>query len=716
MKQIYFGLALHNHQPVGNFPWVFQQAYSRAYLPMLEALERHPGVRVSLHYSGPLIDWLEIKHPDFLSRIAVLVQRGQVEVMTGGYYEPILPIIPDKDKLGQIDKMTRACHHLFGSTPAGLWLAERVWEPGLPKILAEAGVEWTVVDDTHFKLVGLDDKDLFGYYLTEEQGYPSKVFATSKYLRYSIPWHDVSEVIEYLRWQAGSAPNSQSPVRIAVMGDDGEKFGVWPGTYQHCWENGWVEQFLTSLEENQEWLISIPLGEYARLFPPLGRVYLPCAAYDEMMEWALPPAKSVQLVNIKRGLEKERADVVQFLHGGYWRHFLVKYPEINQMHKKMLLVHKKVYQSKDKGKTDCGLTDLWQGQCNCAYWHGIFGGLYLADIRAATYHHLIQAESTADDILHPQQPWLECDEIDFDMDGKKETIVSANNFSLYFSPHRGGSLVEWDLRHPGFNLLSTISRRFEAYHQVLTGSSKKTADTDDKVRSIHDGVHVKDDEAQGRLSYDRYPRYSLIDHFLSPDITLEQFVSGSYEETGSFADQPYQVELDKQYPFLKISLSRGDRIRCGKRWVPFEVKKEIFVESGKDELRINYQLTNRGDTVASGIFGSEWNINLLGGGHNEQAYYEVPGTVLDDYHLDSTGAVKGIGELSLGNRYLGIRLDLAIEPHIALWRFPVETVSNSEAGLERLYQGSCLLLSVPFNLSPGTSQVLSLKWVSGRQK
>src|ERR1700687_4230369 len=89
-NSIHFGLVLHNHQPVGNFPWVFQQVYQESYLPMIEALERYPRVRLSLHYTGSLLDWLEEAHPEFLQRIAALVLRGQVEIVGGGYYEPIL--------------------------------------------------------------------------------------------------------------------------------------------------------------------------------------------------------------------------------------------------------------------------------------------------------------------------------------------------------------------------------------------------------------------------------------------------------------------------------------------------------------------------------------------------------------------------------------------------------------------------------------------------
>src|SRR5207248_10345646 len=144
-SSIYLGLLIHNHQPVGNFPWIFQQVYEESYLPMVDALERHPKVRLSLHYTGSLIDWFEEAHPEFLQRLAILAQRQQVEIVSGGYYEPILPSIPDSDKLGQISRLTQGISLNFGVKATGIWIAERVWEPGLPHILREADTEWTIL-------------------------------------------------------------------------------------------------------------------------------------------------------------------------------------------------------------------------------------------------------------------------------------------------------------------------------------------------------------------------------------------------------------------------------------------------------------------------------------------------------------------------------------------------------------------------------------------
>jgi len=115
-------LALHNHQPVGNFGWVIAEVFEQAYLPMVDALERHPSVRVALHYSGPLLDWMRAERPEFIARLRILADRGQVEIMGGGYAEPILVSLPERDRIGQLRRMADEVggiqHHL--REPCGL--------------------------------------------------------------------------------------------------------------------------------------------------------------------------------------------------------------------------------------------------------------------------------------------------------------------------------------------------------------------------------------------------------------------------------------------------------------------------------------------------------------------------------------------------------------------------------------------------------------------
>ena len=248
--RISLALAIHNHQPVGNFGWVMAEVYDLAYEPMVAALERHPHVRLSLHYSGPLLDWLRAERPEFIERLSALVARDQVEIIGGGYYEPVLASLPERDRIGQARRMSEELEALFGRRPAGAWLAERVWEPDLPTSLVAAGYDWTILDDAHFRAAAIPEEDLWGPYTTEDQGQLLRVFGTEQGLRYRIPFRNVEEVIDYLRLHA-----TEDGERVGMMGDDGEKFGAWPTTWEHCWgERRWVDRFFEALEANADWL------------------------------------------------------------------------------------------------------------------------------------------------------------------------------------------------------------------------------------------------------------------------------------------------------------------------------------------------------------------------------------------------------------------------------------------------------------------------------
>ncbi|MBI5554746.1 MAG: 4-alpha-glucanotransferase, partial [Elusimicrobia bacterium] len=215
MKKVNLIFGVHNHQPVGNFDHIFEEAYQKAYLPFLTVLRRHPNIKMSFHYSGALFKFIQDKHPEFIAQIRQLVSRRQIEIMTGGFYEPILAILPDDDKKAQIEKLTTYIRETTGYQPRGMWLAERIWEPHLVKTLQEAKVEYVVVDDYHFKSAGLTEEDLFGYYISEEQGKSLTMFPISQKLRYLIPFAVPEKTIEYCAQVA-----SEEGDRLLVIADD----------------------------------------------------------------------------------------------------------------------------------------------------------------------------------------------------------------------------------------------------------------------------------------------------------------------------------------------------------------------------------------------------------------------------------------------------------------------------------------------------------------
>ena len=726
--KIYLALALHNHQPVGNFDDVFAKAYQKAYLPMLEALERHPGVRLAVHNTGCLLDWLVANRPEYIERLSALVARNQIEIMTGGYYEPILVSLPDRDKIGQVHKLTTAVQDHFRTEPTGAWLAERIWEPHLPRPLHEAGVKYTIVDDTHFRYAGLKDEEMFGYYITEEQGKTLKVFATAKHLRYVLPWEPVPKVIEWLKEMANSELKPGLYVdrpKVAVMGDDGEKFGLWPRTYKHCWEDGWVEQFFTALEENSDWLTTITPGDFATQYPALGRVYLTAASYDEMTEWALPPTQSHRLHTLKYDLqEKKENEVLEFIKGGLWRNFMVKYPEVNQMHKKALWVSQKLHMTPDFPGKEAIINHLWSAQCNCGYWHGLFGGIYLFHIRGINYRNLITAEISAESHLAENGP-LVVHHTDFDLDGNDELILGNEHQWLMFDPQKGGMITEWDYRPTVTNILNAIGRHFEGYHPELISAAENDQvelyqDEEGEVENVHGNkVRVRELGLEKRLFYDWYRRGALVDHFLAPDATLDQVAGqepalwqiGLYErrqrsgEVGNFVERPYQVTTAQNDETITTTLSRTGQVLE----IPVTLVKQITLHRDSHDLQVGYTITNKGETTLRCLFAVE-NTWGLEGGQDPLTYLSGLGD--ERQGMTTRITVEGINEFTLVSEISTVRTQIGyhLSQPATIWAYPLESVTNSESGYERNYQGTAVMTVWELDLAPSQIWQVNLEF------
>ncbi|MBM4359555.1 MAG: hypothetical protein FJ096_15735 [Deltaproteobacteria bacterium] len=149
--------ALHFHQPFGNLDAVLEDACDRCYRPVLEVLGAHPTVQAAIHFSGSLLDWVERRRSRLVDLLGELVRPGQVELLGGGDQEPMLATLPEGDARAQLAAMAARCERLFGSRPRGMWLAERVWEPGLARLLADVGHDYTLLDDTHLLAAGAQE-------------------------------------------------------------------------------------------------------------------------------------------------------------------------------------------------------------------------------------------------------------------------------------------------------------------------------------------------------------------------------------------------------------------------------------------------------------------------------------------------------------------------------------------------------------------------------
>jgi alpha-amylase len=705
-EPIYFSLVFHNHQPVGQFPDLIEHSAHVSYLPLIETLERHPSIHVAIHYSGVLLEWLKQYQAPMMGRLREMVQRGQVELLSGGYYEPILAAIPDEDKIGQIEKLNEELRESFGRQPSGLWLAHRLWEPHLARPIAQTGLRYVILDDAHFEHVGYDKtRDLFGYYVTEEAGYTLAVFPALTHLRYAIPWEPVENVLDWLREQAQTEGDAAKP-RLAMMADNGEKFGLFPGAFEHCWGDGkYVEELFSTLESNSEWLRTITPGQFLNQFRAVGRAYLAASSYQEMGVWSLPANESHQLTEIRRKLERERRqDLLRYMHGGLWRNFLVKYEEINHLHKRMLMVSERIHAMRRGRRRDRALEMLWAAQGNDPYWHGNGGGAYLFNLRVASYAALLAAEDAAEN----DEPTLTLARFDLDRDGQEDVAVLGQPLNAFWGPSYGGGLLELDYRPATYNLLNIMRRRHEGYHADLRNAAARnriiTPMSGGPGESEPPGsayVRAKEPGLEKRLDYDWHRRASFLDHFLASSTTLDEFHHAQYAEQGDFVNQPYQIgPLYTDGITATVSLSREGHVWIGDIHRPVRIQKTFSLTFGDPTLHVHYTLTQQSDVPIDLRFGIETVVGFDGGQDLKYSSLRINGNG-QRLPLNALREFEGVTRHSADTNLHNLTLITALSRPAFLWQFPLETITLSEGGFERGYQGTVFLHWWQFRLAPG---------------
>jgi len=702
--------ALHSHQPVGNFDFVFENAYQKAYLPFLEVLRDFQDIHITLHITGPIWDWLDNNHPEFYDLVRHFVDNGQIELMGGAFYEPLICAIPEEDAFNQILYMQNFFNERFGSKPRGMWIAERVWEPYFPKILAKAGIEYTALDDTHFLSAGLEPNDLFGYYLTEHEGHIVKVFPILEKLRYTIPFRPIVETIDYLKEKSNLHKSA-----CAVFHDDGEKFGIWPGTYHSVYEEKWLYNFFESVTKEKEWLKAITYSEYIDKNPPTGRVYLPCASYHEMMEWVLPTKSQKEYLKIKKNFQSDTElweKTSRYFRGGFWRGFLSKYEESNNMQKRMLRTSRRLNDLINKDGENILLKKaqrkLFQGQCNCAYWHGVFGGLYLNHLRTAVYSNLIESDKLIDEYLNISSNSHSITTTDFNCDGKKEIIFETPVANFYFSPEDGGTLFELDYKPKSFNCMNILSRREEAYHEDLFRVDISHNVEEEGHKSIHELVKAKEKGLEKYLIYDPYIRSSMRDHFLPLNISIEDLRKNNYVDWWSLCKDNYEHQCNGS----KISFTGKGIVSISDLKWNVDVIKVFALSSSQNEkevsFEIKYSIINNSTGEFEGYFGSEWCFNLLTGSADDRFLYSRD-KILSVRKLGDIGDEIGLSHISIRDEWQGLEIEFLFDKEARIFNFPIETVSQSENGQERVYQGNVLIPCWKNVYYPGSNVEINIK-------
>lgn len=694
---VHFSLILHFHQPVGNFDHVFARAHALAYQPLLDHLEAYPDIPVGLHFSGCLLDWLLAHVPGFQDQVGGLVRRGQAEVLTGGYYEPALAMLRPEDAQGQIRMHLQAMQDLWSVTPAGLWLTERVWEPHFPSWLAPLGIRYTLVDDNHLHRAG--QRTLLGTWLTEDCGHPLRLLVNLKPLRRLIPWQPLEAVWKMLADLAVLGQQEGAPA-LACLGDDAERFGLWPMTHERCWEQKYMQRFFDGLMERRDWIRTVAPSWYLDRHRDQGRVYAPAAAYLEMMDWAMPAREAATLGRYRRELEGQ--DLSRFLAGGFWRNFLVKYPESGWLQKRGMDLSRALdgLDGADEVQARQARKRVWASQCNCAYWHGVFGGVYLTHLRQANAANILAAQEEAG--VWPSPHWS-CR--DLDVDGQEELHLRFGDWQLFLSPDLGAVAWEMDFLPLRQNWAATLARRFEPYHQAL----QDAADQGEVVTPEHpqwkEFFHIHSAEVRARepglerlLHYDRHPQLPFMDYVLPESATLRDLASGDFPLLGSSWDTPMSWSVNSREAGLE-AVFEGNMALAGRQEGLLRVRKTFRLDAAGVHVAYDLRLPKScADALRHAQWAAALGLGLTSRCAARSRAVSGPGEEMD---LDAPWLMTGLDEVSLSCPYLQGALAIKARPEAELRHVPLWTVTKSESGFERTPQGSTFYFLWPVRLWPG---------------
>jgi len=659
-KTVSLLFGVHAHQPVGNFPAVIDDAHQRCYRPFFQLLHRFPEFRFAVHFSGWLLDYLQQKFPEDMALLREMVERGQVELFGAGDTEPILAVIPEQDRYGQLIRFSDKLETKYGQRPRGAWLTERVWEATVIPSLVDAGIRYVTVDDYHFLCTGKDAARLDGYYTTEEGGKQLDLFPISEGLRYRIPFAPAHEVVSHLEWLAEQGENA-----AAIYFDDIEKFGIWPETYEWVYEKKWLEHFIEGVLASDK-IRSNTYRDYHHQVKTRGVIYLPTTSYIEMNEWTLPASAAARYADL---VAREKAsgryeDHKAFVRGGIWKNFFSRYPESNWMHKRMQNLSLRLNQIHGSKRSTDLLDDLYEAQANDAYWHGLFGGLYLPHLRRAVFQAMIRLEAKLDRLL-PRDAIIQTD---LDSDGIDEYFLFNNTLQAIVKLNGYGGICEFDDYRLIHNFCDTLRRQDEHYFQKIRDAKTNNAHASEGIASAHDRISFKHEISEVDLLPDLVPHGLFIDSLVSGD---ERSCIHNYASTkaGSAAIQ-FRAESGTGTITKSINLN-GSRL---------EVRYETSNHTAGTQMATRLMVAVPSCDGYSGRY-IDANNHILGGFGSPHELKDAFLLMLDDGELGGHMIVEASREITISVN-------------------PYHTVSQSEDGFEKIMQAVEIALVWASNNGP----------------
>ena len=710
-----FILGFHCHQPVGNFDFVFKEVHEKSYSPLIRTLFGL-NVKFCLHASGVLLEWWEENDPGLIEIIAEGVNAGLIELIGGGYYEPILAMIPPKDRLKQLEMLSEALKVLFGVYPSGAWITERIWQPDIIKDLKSAGLNYAFLDDFQFFQAGISPDCIDSVFRTEYGGEYFDIFPIHERLRYKIPFAEPSESLNEILYLNGRSSD------LSVMFDDGEKMGGWPDTFDWVYgkegNKGWLENFIDKACSKDEGsphsdiIFELPSNLLCNT-EKRNQVYLPISSYREMGEWTLPPKTRDACERIK--LQNPSAPLIS----GIWHNFLTRYPESNLQHKRMVNLSLKIdciQKTYDKNLNEAA-EELLKSQANDAYWHGVFGGIYLPHLRRAVHKALLASYVFYKDAVN-EKIEIEC--YDFDSDGEKEFLLSNDLWCIIYKPSSASfsaldyigkglihSLGDVFCLHEEYDILK-IKEKNSKEEGADSDIKNKNGSEEEPPKTIHDETKYPSDLSENDLLTHKgiLPSFEIL--FENKPLCFSGTnIKNMCENNG----KDYIFVEAKAYPVITCGVEAGRNNNLT------DVKKEGMLE---EILGLNIKIDESISFFIKSRPGISGNLEVV-------FRFALPGGDGPAVSVDIDGDVKGVNNsmkknnaagcdnfIYLKDSFWGGKITLKertdsnfLKNYDAVFK-PLTTMSLSESGYERIFQGIELRYNFNLNTEEDFRSIISI--------
>jgi hypothetical protein len=395
-------LGSHAHVPAGCRDKEFEFVYENKTRPFVSNLYRYSKIQAVLHYSGVLLYWIERNHPEFFMLIEDMVTRKQVELIGGGFYEPMFTLIPAQDRIGQIELFTTYLRKHFGKRPMGCWLPEMSWEQNLVPSLASSDMSYTFLSEEQFKQAGLKAENIYSPCITEDQGKIITVFPVSLSIQEALANKNFSQVFNEL----------DIKIKDSII----------------------ISVFPDACVKNQG---EAPDTAWNRFFEEI-------SLSDNLVETTLPSKIIKKLKKLKKvsfpGSSSDESDFSP-------RKFVVDNQDSSGIYSKMIYTSVLINQLKgDKSRKLNAREELWKAQDSNLFSPA---GKYRHELRKAAYRSLICAEKLTREKGRFASSIIT---YDFNLDGQQEYLFQDSWMNCYIQL-QGACLFELDYLPKDWNYL-----------------------------------------------------------------------------------------------------------------------------------------------------------------------------------------------------------------------------------------------------------------------